>query len=316
MDADLKKKKGGPYNKDDQENRRKEIARLHFEYGYSARKIAEVMQVNRNTVNSDIKYWYDIIKEETQEIRGDLFLQQIGRLEAQRTRILEEIMDGSNEKIKLEKLLLEVDTRINDILMKTSTETRSEEPSREPLIREIVLFLIIKYAKNQGLTEDKIVSEIINMQHCTSREAEDIFSEMEVMGLEYCKKYVVGESLYDLIEFALMRRYIKPNDEFLKGIQALWILHHHLTEQINNLGLRYQNDFGKKETWDDEIFSRFDDEKEKIKEKSANTFANIMSDIIENIGEMLNQEKFMQHMQYMKVFFGQDKSMLEEILKD
>ena len=49
-------KDGGPYTKDERTKRQNEVARLHFEYGYSAVKIAEMMKVNRNTINSDIKY--------------------------------------------------------------------------------------------------------------------------------------------------------------------------------------------------------------------------------------------------------------------
>ena len=50
----LQKKKGGPYSKHDRDARRNEVYKLHFEYGYSARKIADLMKVNRNTVNGDI----------------------------------------------------------------------------------------------------------------------------------------------------------------------------------------------------------------------------------------------------------------------
>ena len=52
-----KKKNGGPYNKDDQEDRRNQVYMFHFEKGYSALKIAEMLDVNRNTVNEDIRYW-------------------------------------------------------------------------------------------------------------------------------------------------------------------------------------------------------------------------------------------------------------------
>ncbi len=53
-----RKKKGGPYSKTDRQVRRDEVHRLHFEYGYSALKISELMKINRNTINGDIQYWY------------------------------------------------------------------------------------------------------------------------------------------------------------------------------------------------------------------------------------------------------------------
>ena len=58
------KKRGGPYSKDEKRKRREEVYRLHFEYGYSARKIAELMKINRGTINRDIMFLYsDVVKK-------------------------------------------------------------------------------------------------------------------------------------------------------------------------------------------------------------------------------------------------------------
>jgi predicted DNA-binding protein YlxM (UPF0122 family) len=54
----LEKKNGGPYTKKEQEKRKDKVYSLHFEKGYSAVRIAEMINVSRNTVNEDIKYWY------------------------------------------------------------------------------------------------------------------------------------------------------------------------------------------------------------------------------------------------------------------
>ena len=86
-------KKGGPYSKDEREKRQNEVFRLHFEYGYFATKIADLMKINRNTINADIKHWYSNIKEEIKHDSEDFFLKQIRRLEAQRTRIIENITE-------------------------------------------------------------------------------------------------------------------------------------------------------------------------------------------------------------------------------
>ena len=53
----LETKKGGPYTKLQLEKRRDEVFKLHFEYGYHAVQIAKLLNVNRNTINEDIKYW-------------------------------------------------------------------------------------------------------------------------------------------------------------------------------------------------------------------------------------------------------------------
>lgn len=75
-------KKGGPYTKKEQENRRQEIFKLHFEKGYSAVQISGMLNVNRNTVNEDIKYWYSQCAQELKDL--DLIswtIEQYHRLE-------------------------------------------------------------------------------------------------------------------------------------------------------------------------------------------------------------------------------------------
>ena len=57
----LEKRNGGPYTKKEQEQRRSKVYNLHFEKGQSAVRIAEIIKVNRNTVNEDIKYRYSQI---------------------------------------------------------------------------------------------------------------------------------------------------------------------------------------------------------------------------------------------------------------
>jgi len=49
-------KKGGPYSKKEQEERKIQVYHLHFEENKSAVEIAELLNVNRNTINDDIKY--------------------------------------------------------------------------------------------------------------------------------------------------------------------------------------------------------------------------------------------------------------------
>ena len=49
-------KKGGPYSKKEREDRRMQVYNLHFEEDLPAVKIAEMLDVNRNTVNDDITF--------------------------------------------------------------------------------------------------------------------------------------------------------------------------------------------------------------------------------------------------------------------
>jgi len=81
-------KKGGPYTKQEIMDRKNEVHRLHFEYGYSARKIADLMKVNRNTINGDIDYWYSKIAENFNMVDplGSIMV-NIQRLDIQRSRL-------------------------------------------------------------------------------------------------------------------------------------------------------------------------------------------------------------------------------------
>jgi len=79
-------KKAGPYNKHDRNKRRNEVFRLYFDLGYSAVKISEIMNINRNTINSDIKYCYENLSKEWQDNNTDSWImKQICRFEFQRS---------------------------------------------------------------------------------------------------------------------------------------------------------------------------------------------------------------------------------------
>lgn len=52
------RKKFAPYTKAERLKRRKEVYRLHFELGIPAIRIADMMNVDKNTVNNDIQLLY------------------------------------------------------------------------------------------------------------------------------------------------------------------------------------------------------------------------------------------------------------------
>ena len=108
-------KKGGPYTKDEQRKRRDEVYRLHFEYGYSARKIAEFLKVNRSTINRDVMYWYANISNKWRHFDPAYFvMNQVERLELQRTRLRKQLdnVESFQEKIIVEKLIFDIDMKI------------------------------------------------------------------------------------------------------------------------------------------------------------------------------------------------------------
>ena len=109
-------KKGGPYSKNERDFRRKEVYRFHFDYGYSARKIAELMKINRNTVNGDIDYWYSKIIKNNNIFNPEFAIMvTLQRLEIQRSRLREQLDKTENfqEKSALERLMFDIDSKIS-----------------------------------------------------------------------------------------------------------------------------------------------------------------------------------------------------------
>jgi len=122
-----KTRKRGPYSKEEKESRRNEVYRLHFDYGYSARKIADLMKVNRNTINGDISYWYHKVGS-TQNIFDPemTIIMNLRRFEEQRSRLREQIDTVSefSDRLSLERMIFDIDSKIMQIYQKLGESSR------------------------------------------------------------------------------------------------------------------------------------------------------------------------------------------------
>ena len=116
-------KKGGPYPKLERINRRNQVFQLHFEDGIAAIKIAKMIKVNRHTVSKDIEFWYKELAEELECDDVNLILKHTYRLETQRTRFLEQLktQNGFHERIVLEKMITDIDSKIAHMKLKSIT---------------------------------------------------------------------------------------------------------------------------------------------------------------------------------------------------
>jgi len=120
-------KKGGPYSKAQQEQRREKVFEMHFKLGYSVVQIAEDLGVNRNTISDDIKFLYsESAQQFGKENISKSMLRQFERFEIQRREILEEIKRQSEfEKIfRLKKFLFDLDQKIAQIISKMIVSRR------------------------------------------------------------------------------------------------------------------------------------------------------------------------------------------------
>ncbi len=123
----LETKKGGPYTKQQQEKRRDEVFKLHFEYGYSAVQIANLLNVNRNTINDDIKYWYsELYKTTNFKYSKDWLDKQFTRLEMQRARLRKELDEDISlkDRLQVERLITSIDLSISSFVVKIETSRK------------------------------------------------------------------------------------------------------------------------------------------------------------------------------------------------
>lgn len=119
-------KMGGPHTKQEQEIRKNKVFELHFEQGYSAVKIAKMLEVNRNTINKDIESWYSEIRKEQSNSNKDWFDKQLLRLESQRSRFQEMLVDGLSYKeiMQIEKSITHIDLSIASMIAKIEISKR------------------------------------------------------------------------------------------------------------------------------------------------------------------------------------------------
>ena len=115
------KPKTSPHTKIQRKCRRDEVYKLHFEYGYSARHISKILKINRNTINSDVSFLYSKLHNDMDKNSHDDWVnKQLSRLESQRTRLRKKLDEENTleESLQIEKMLLELDTKIISIMMK------------------------------------------------------------------------------------------------------------------------------------------------------------------------------------------------------
>jgi len=211
---------GGPYTKKEQIDRRDKVFKLHFEQSKSAVKISTILNVNRNTVNEDIKYWYKELSNELENFdKSSWLVRQIQRLESQRARLIEELenQDDFHNKIMIEKLLFDIDSKLANFVDKMNIpEIRTEIVPMVPIvpkdeeeeIKELVKFLL--KSKKVHYTEDELLFESIKKYKYVGDEPEEFLDDMKGCGLELCKSddpSFRNSNYYDLKKFAMLRGY-------------------------------------------------------------------------------------------------------------
>ena len=116
------RQKKAPYTKIQRKERRDEVYRLHFDNGMPATRIAELMKVDRNTINNDLKILYrKAIKEYNPDMTlDDIVEKQLLRLETQRDRLGLYLSDAKdiNSKLAVERLIADIDFKVIGVIDK------------------------------------------------------------------------------------------------------------------------------------------------------------------------------------------------------
>jgi len=87
-----------------------------------------MIKVNRNTINSDITYWYSQLKKEDSKVSAEDWINKmLYRLETKRTRLMEKLDKAISldDSLLLEKMLYEIDIKIIQIIMKIQNTNQS-----------------------------------------------------------------------------------------------------------------------------------------------------------------------------------------------
>jgi len=114
-------RKGGPYSKAQRSQRRDKVFKMHFDYGYSCVEISEMLNVNRNTINTDINHWYSHLAKKWNSYDIKLWcIKQLHRMETQRIRLMEQLQrqEDLHDKLAIEKMILDVDAKITQNIIK------------------------------------------------------------------------------------------------------------------------------------------------------------------------------------------------------
>jgi len=228
-------KKGGRYTKKRQEERKLQVYQLHFEEDKSAVEIAEILNFNRNTINADIQFWYCQLVNQSNglNVRAKI-VKQIQRIEIQRDRFLDYIEETETlgDKIKLEKLISDLDNRLTQFFSKVIFSGKEKlgpsvklEENKEEEIKEFVRNLILSNKDSTSgniYSEEALILEFLKKTKCDVLDAEGAFILMQDYGLDFCEEE--GDSSnddeaqssggYNLEEFAKLRGYLSDKEIF------------------------------------------------------------------------------------------------------
>ena len=164
------KTKCGPQPSHLKKTRRDKVYKLHFEYGYSARKIVAMIKANRNTINSDISFWYGQIQKDDDKVsRLDWMNKIFCRLEARRVRLMEKLekTESLGDWLLIEKMINEIDVKTMQTLVKLESTAQANYDK--------VMKTVNEFLKENGYEEKYVLwGQTISMSNENSEKVKRI----------------------------------------------------------------------------------------------------------------------------------------------
>ena len=283
MVLDEQVKKGGRYTKREQEERKLQVYHLHFEQNKPAVKIAELLNVNRNTVNDDIIYWHQQLASEmnAQDITAKM-TKQIQRMEIQRDRLLDDLEDTKNldDKIKVERFISDMDNRLIQAFSKMilggmeslSPRVKLEEIN-EDNIKEFVRNLIFGDENPDSkdvYSEDELKFKFIRRTKCDITHVSNVIKKMKQDGLALCEQsnsigssnsFMSGKDFstkYNLAIFANLRGYLTIN-EFSEISKKRLKIRQEFENKEKERREKFIKKYGPESQWSEEVEDMYDD---------------------------------------------------------
>jgi hypothetical protein len=275
-------KKGGRYTKKEQEERKLQVYHLHFEQEKPAVKIAEMLNVNRNTINDDIRYWHQQLANEmnVQDISAKM-TKQIQRIEIQRDRLLGNLEDAESleQRIKLERFISDIDNRLIGVYSKMIVNGKEHLPPTikikdidEDEIKEFVRDLILyddEPNSEDVYSEDMLRFDFIRKKKCDVAYADRIIQKMKQDGLTLCKQSTVDSqnflsvliqdysATYNLAKFANLRGYMTIH-EFAMIMKKRAEIKHEI-EKDEEREKKFIQKYGPISEWSTKVQEMYDD---------------------------------------------------------
>ncbi|CAD6513864.1 conserved hypothetical protein [metagenome] len=212
--VEIVQKQGGPYTKKEQDDRRQKVYNMYFEKGFSAIKIASELEVNRNTINQDVKFLRSELIHKDQIKPAIWLLEQKEHLEQQKDRLIEllESTKDFEQRLRVEKIILDIESKITNLVIKiTGFDYISFEYDPGPEFDEDITLVVKDLVLNgksekYSYLEKDVILNARELLKCNFIHSKKIFARMKDLGLSEFK--TENGTGYDLARFGVLNQMI------------------------------------------------------------------------------------------------------------